>query len=464
MLVGIKRISVTVAGRAIRTEPIYDVMLNTNAEKNGRFFVRIASTARNKNIVNILNASAERASNINPTCADIKNTNVTEYDRSAVPTVNMPHIKRAILRPTFIDDTIKTPKRSKVTIDTRKPLIKILRVEDLKNDDIVPRIKKELGFGFPLQKSMGMVTLNVADKNLHIDSKQEPVMLRGRGGTTAEKIFSISGDHDVIKQEACESSDSLSSVLTKGDDKCSVETFHELVVVPDDHMDIDKESNGNDDDLTELKDDQRIIIVKEGYGVFSQERRNRFLNMKADDVTPKKEKVPKCYSDLSEFGELKDQIRCSSCGILFDREIFTKHQTLCKGNKKKNYHHFYYLSDIADKENRAAPLKSKKRKMKNAKEDNQPVELFMCPRCTKSYRLRHSLTRHIKFECGQEPRYPCELCPRKFKHKYDLTVHMRGRHNLLKDQTNTKENNIISRKSLEKETNGDAVYLGNVIE
>ncbi|XP_076272080.1 longitudinals lacking isoform X4 [Rhynchophorus ferrugineus] len=233
-------------------------------------------------------------------------------------------------------EAVGAHRDSQVTIDTRKPLIKILRVEDLKNDDIVPRIKKELGFGFPLQKSMGMVTLNVADKNLHIDSKQEPVMLRGRGGTTAEKIFSISGDHDVIKQEACESSDSLSSVLTKGDDKCSVETFHELVVVPDDHMDIDKESNGNDDDLTELKDDQRIIIVKEGYGVFSQERRNRFLNMKADDVTPKKEKVPKCYSDLSEFGELKDQIRCSSCGILFDREIFTKHQTLCKGNKKKS--------------------------------------------------------------------------------------------------------------------------------
>ncbi|CAG9864646.1 unnamed protein product [Phyllotreta striolata] len=87
---------------------------------------------------------------------------------------------------------------------------------------------------------------------------------------------------------------------------------------------------------------------------------------------------------------------------------------------------------VQGKENRTK--KKPKRKPAAVRPENSdfPVltELFMCTKCTKSYRLRHSLTRHIKFECGKEPRYACALCPRKFKHKYDLTVHERGKHKL----------------------------------
>lgn len=56
------------------------------------------------------------------------------------------------------------------------------------------------------------------------------------------------------------------------------------------------------------------------------------------------------------------------------------------------------------------------------------TELFICPKCTKTYRLKHSLTRHIKFECGKEPKYTCSFCDRRFKHKYDLTVHEKSKH------------------------------------
>lgn len=55
-------------------------------------------------------------------------------------------------------------------------------------------------------------------------------------------------------------------------------------------------------------------------------------------------------------------------------------------------------------------------------------ELFMCTKCTKTYRLKHSLTRHIKFECGKEPMYACQFCFRRFKHKYDLNVHEKTKH------------------------------------
>lgn len=91
----------------------------------------------------------------------------------------------------------------------------------------------------------------------------------------------------------------------------------------------------------------------------------------------------------------------------------------------------FYFSTMAEKENR--PSKKKQRK---AFKTNEPLDLssvtdlFICTKCTKSYRLRHSLTRHLKFECGKEPMYACSLCERKFKHKYDLNVHERGKHGI----------------------------------
>lgn len=56
------------------------------------------------------------------------------------------------------------------------------------------------------------------------------------------------------------------------------------------------------------------------------------------------------------------------------------------------------------------------------------TQSYKCTKCTKNYQLLHSLTRHLKFECGQEPRYACNICHRKFKHKYDLSVHVKGKH------------------------------------
>lgn len=50
---------------------------------------------------------------------------------------------------------------------------------------------------------------------------------------------------------------------------------------------------------------------------------------------------------------------------------------------------------------------------------------FSCPQCGKAYRVKHSLTRHLRYECGQQPRHLCTMCGRKFKHNYDLQIHMK---------------------------------------
>ncbi|KAJ4427512.1 hypothetical protein ANN_25160 [Periplaneta americana] len=51
-------------------------------------------------------------------------------------------------------------------------------------------------------------------------------------------------------------------------------------------------------------------------------------------------------------------------------------------------------------------------------------QLYPCPRCKKVYRWMISLRRHIRLECGQEPKHHCLYCGRKFKHKHHLIGHM----------------------------------------
>lgn len=61
-------------------------------------------------------------------------------------------------------------------------------------------------------------------------------------------------------------------------------------------------------------------------------------------------------------------------------------------------------------------------------------QLYSCPRCKKVYRWMISLRRHIRLECGQEPKHPCLYCGRRFKHKHHLighvAVHIRRGHQL----------------------------------
>lgn len=50
---------------------------------------------------------------------------------------------------------------------------------------------------------------------------------------------------------------------------------------------------------------------------------------------------------------------------------------------------------------------------------------YTCSRCGNSYARPHSLNRHIRFECGVEPKFECPVCHKKSKHKHNLVLHMR---------------------------------------
>lgn len=54
-----------------------------------------------------------------------------------------------------------------------------------------------------------------------------------------------------------------------------------------------------------------------------------------------------------------------------------------------------------------------------------PGGAYSCSRCGNSYARPHSLNRHIRFECGVEPKFECPVCHKKSKHKHNLVLHMR---------------------------------------
>lgn len=56
---------------------------------------------------------------------------------------------------------------------------------------------------------------------------------------------------------------------------------------------------------------------------------------------------------------------------------------------------------------------------------------FSCSVCGKVFGYKTSLHRHIKFECGKEPQFPCPHCDHRSKHKGDLKKHIAGRHSEL---------------------------------
>ncbi|XP_039285468.1 zinc finger protein 790 [Nilaparvata lugens] len=55
-------------------------------------------------------------------------------------------------------------------------------------------------------------------------------------------------------------------------------------------------------------------------------------------------------------------------------------------------------------------------------------ERFACERCSRSYKNRGHLMRHIQYECGIEPRFKCPLCPHRSHHGSNMKVHMFLKH------------------------------------
>ncbi|KAE8747882.1 hypothetical protein FOCC_FOCC005495 [Frankliniella occidentalis] len=65
-----------------------------------------------------------------------------------------------------------------------------------------------------------------------------------------------------------------------------------------------------------------------------------------------------------------------------------------------------------------------------------PGPPFSCPRCGRKYQYSTSVRNHLRLECGQEPQFPCTMCPYRGRRKHHRDNHMISIHNVHPDWPN----------------------------
>ncbi|XP_008207163.1 zinc finger protein 771-like [Nasonia vitripennis] len=53
---------------------------------------------------------------------------------------------------------------------------------------------------------------------------------------------------------------------------------------------------------------------------------------------------------------------------------------------------------------------------------------FGCPKCSRSFTVKGNMTRHLKYECGQQPRFQCPYCDFRSKQTSNVMSHIRTKH------------------------------------
>lgn len=107
----------------------------------------------------------------------------------------------------------------------------------------------------------------------------------------------------------------------------------------------------------------------------------------------------------------------SSTSSRFSRSLLNFKKTFSISNT------YLYLASVSDE---PGVLKSGHTNSKcNWTSPSTPLGLFVCQRCSRSFKHTSSFYRHLRYECGVEPRFQCPVCNMKFKQKYNMIVHKR---------------------------------------
>ena len=71
-------------------------------------------------------------------------------------------------------------------------------------------------------------------------------------------------------------------------------------------------------------------------------------------------------------------------------------------------------------------------KYRGSRHGEMPLEYLplSCHRCGRRYKKRHSLVRHVQYECGGQKKYTCHLCPAKYTQNGNLRLHFIKAHNI----------------------------------
>lgn len=71
--------------------------------------------------------------------------------------------------------------------------------------------------------------------------------------------------------------------------------------------------------------------------------------------------------------------------------------------------------------------------------DGEGTLKFFCPKenCQRTYKNKHHLIRHLRFECGKEPQFQCSVCYKRMRYRTSLKNHMIFVHEMRLPETRT---------------------------
>lgn len=114
---------------------------------------------------------------------------------------------------------------------------------------------------------------------------------------------------------------------------------------------------------------------------------------------------------------------CTICNRMFSKKnsLMNHVQYECLGQQLDQGSSYYKCSICAADFTRALHLQEH---MLNIHQ----VQIHPCMKCHRKYKNRKHLIRHLRDECGVDPKFLCPHCPYRCKHKQALKSHIRYRH------------------------------------
>lgn len=115
------------------------------------------------------------------------------------------------------------------------------------------------------------------------------------------------------------------------------------------------------------------------------------------------------------------ETQCIKCLQYCNSEEISKHlKKHCK--VEKPFECYLCRNRFKRKENLQNHIYSIHQRSKDAKASH------FCPNCSRSYHHKKDMVRHLRYQCGVEPRFQCAFCPHRATFKANLKLHVKSHH------------------------------------
>nr|XP_033333349.1 putative transcription factor Ovo-like 1 [Megalopta genalis] len=64
------------------------------------------------------------------------------------------------------------------------------------------------------------------------------------------------------------------------------------------------------------------------------------------------------------------------------------------------------------------------------REPRHEDQLLKCLQCGRGYKMKHSLIKHLRYECGGRKNFACDLCESRYTQNVNLRRHLMKIHNV----------------------------------